>query len=248
MDRPSVTIHNTLSVDGRLTGFPVDLGLHYEVADSSHHDAALTGSATLLAAARAQGIDLAGDDPDQPVPPPVPDDPRPWLVIVDSRARVSRLAWLRGQPFWRDVLVLCSQTTPAQHLTRLRRHHVEYLVAGADRVDLAAALHLLADRYRVHAVRVDAGGTLNGALMRAGLVDELSIIIAPHLAGADAATVPLLTGPGPDRARLTLLAVDHLRDGHLWLRYRLQPGPSPDGADTPAPGCAYPAAGPTGRT
>jgi hypothetical protein len=27
-DRPRVIIHNTISLDGQLTGFPVDLGLH----------------------------------------------------------------------------------------------------------------------------------------------------------------------------------------------------------------------------
>jgi hypothetical protein len=32
MTRPRVTIHNTVSIDGKVTGFPVDLGLHYAVA------------------------------------------------------------------------------------------------------------------------------------------------------------------------------------------------------------------------
>jgi 2,5-diamino-6-(ribosylamino)-4(3H)-pyrimidinone 5'-phosphate reductase len=34
-------------------------------------------------------------------------------------------------------------------------------------------------------VRTDAGGTLNGVLVRAGLVDELSVVVAPQLAGAE---------------------------------------------------------------
>jgi 2,5-diamino-6-(ribosylamino)-4(3H)-pyrimidinone 5'-phosphate reductase len=65
MDRPRVVVHNTVSLDGRLSGFPVDLGLHYEVAATIPHDAILTGSATLLAAARAQGVDLHGEDADE---------------------------------------------------------------------------------------------------------------------------------------------------------------------------------------
>ncbi len=223
MDRPSVTVHNTVSADGRLTGFPVDLGLHYEIAATFGHDAVLTGSDTLLAAAKAQGIDLTGDDGDEPEQPTVQSDRRPWLVIVDSRGRLPRLAWLRRQPFWRDVLVLCSETTPGIHLARLRRHRVEHLVVGADRVDLPAALRLLAERYGIRTVRVDAGGALNGALMRAALVDELSLILAPRLAG-DAATVPLCAGSGPD-ARLEFVAVQRLPGGHLWLRYRVRPMP-----------------------
>jgi riboflavin biosynthesis pyrimidine reductase len=39
----------------------------------------------------------------------------------------------------------------------------------------------------VTAVRVDAGGTLNGQLLAAGLVDEIDIVVAPHLAGTGGA-------------------------------------------------------------
>lgn len=188
MDRPRVVVHNTVSLDSRLTGFPVDLSLHYEIAGSIPHDAVLTGSGTLLAAARAEGVDLSGEDPDAPAPGVAADDQRPWLVVVDSRGRLSRLAWLRGQPYWRDVLVLCSQATPVEHVDRLRRHRVEHVVAGTDRVDPSAALRTLVDRYHVTAVRVDAGGTLNGQLLATGLVDELDIVVAPHLAGTGGAT------------------------------------------------------------
>jgi 2,5-diamino-6-(ribosylamino)-4(3H)-pyrimidinone 5'-phosphate reductase len=220
VDRPRVIVHNTVSLDGRLTGFPVDLGLHYEIAGSIPHDAILTGSGTLLAAARAEGVDLSGEDPDEPAPAEAAADKRPWLVVVDSRARLTRLAWLRGQPHWRDVLVLCSQTTPVEHLDRLRRHRVEHVVAGTDRVDLPAALGTLVDRYHVTAVRVDAGGILNGQLLAAGLVDEIDIVVAPHLAGTGGADpIHLVDGVTGAGGRLSLVDVRQLRDSHLRLRY-----------------------------
>jgi 2,5-diamino-6-(ribosylamino)-4(3H)-pyrimidinone 5'-phosphate reductase len=221
MHRPRVTIHNLTSLDGQLTGFPVNLGLYYQTAAQLPQQAVLTTSATLLDAAAREGIDLASEDPDEPVEPPAVDDPRPWLAVVDGRGRLTRLGWLRGQPFWRDVLVLCCAATPAEHLDRLRRHHIEHLVVGAQHVDLAAALHQLADRYGVREVRTDAGGTLNGLLLRAGLVDELSVVVAPQLAGADqAAAVHLVEGlTGADVPQLTLAAVERLADGHVWLRY-----------------------------
>ena len=221
MHRPRVTVHNAVSLDGQLTGFPVDVGLYYQTAAQLPQQAVLTTSATLGDAAAREGIDLAGEDPDVPVEPPVVDDSRPWLVIVDGRGRLTRLGWLRGQPFWRDVLVLCRQSTPAEHLDRLRRHHVEHLVVGVEHVDLAAALHQLADRYGVREVRTDAGGTLNGVLLRAGLVDELSVILAPQLAGADQTrTVHLVEGlTSADAPQLTLVSVDRLADSHLWVRY-----------------------------
>jgi riboflavin biosynthesis pyrimidine reductase len=105
MDRPRIVVHNTVSLDGQLTGFAVDLGLHYEIAGGMPCDAVLTGSGTLIAAAADEGIAVSGEDPDEPAPPVPADDPRPWLVVVDSRGRLARLRWLRGQPYWRDVLI-----------------------------------------------------------------------------------------------------------------------------------------------
>ncbi|HET8660611.1 MAG TPA: RibD family protein [Micromonosporaceae bacterium] len=221
MDRPRVVVHNTVSLDGRLTGFPADLGLHYQIAAGIPHDAVLTGSATLLAAARAEGVDLAGEDPAEPVPAAPAGGPRPWLVVVDSRARLTRLAWLRAQPYWRDLVVLCSHTTPAEHLDRLRHHRVEHVVAGDNRVDLPVALRALARRYQVTAVRVDAGGTLNGHLLAAGLVDEIDLIVAPYLAGPGGVSfIDDVAGAGP---RLTLIDVGRLPDSHLRLRYAVSP-------------------------
>jgi 2,5-diamino-6-(ribosylamino)-4(3H)-pyrimidinone 5'-phosphate reductase len=214
MERPTVTVHNTVSLDGRLTGFPVDVALYYEIAAEIPHDAVLSGSGTILAAAREHGVDLAGEDPG---PVPATGGDGPLLLVVDGRGRLTRLGWLRSQPFWRDVVVLCGRATPAAHRDRLRRLGVDAVVAGDDHVDLAAALGEVRSRYGVRRVRVDAGGTLNGALLRAGLVDEISVVIAPHLAGAGAAPLTAATG-----ACLALTSVRQVRDGQVWLRYAVR--------------------------
>ena len=174
MDRPYVIIHNLISLDGCLDGFPASVGLYYELVGRLPHQAVLVGSGTVLAAAASQGVDASGEDVE---PPEVPEpqgsqaeaDLRPLLVVVDSGGKLARYAWLREQPYWRDILVLCAKATPAGQLKRLRHYHVGHAVVGETRVDLAAALRMLAERYRVAAVRVDAGGGLNGALLRAGL-------------------------------------------------------------------------------
>lgn len=229
MNRPQVVIHNLVSLEGRLDGFPADAGLYYELASRLPHQAVLTGSGTLLAAAAGQGIDMSVEDPVPPAdsPPagsPAEDGTSPLLVIVDSRGRLTRHAWLREQPFWRDVIALCSAATPAEHLTRLRRHRVEHLVLGQDRADLGAALRVLAELHGVETVRVDAGGELNGALLRAGLADEISVVIAPYLA-ANGTAEPrrLIAGQaGPAALALELTTVERLRQGHVWLRYAVR--------------------------
>ena len=61
--RPHVTVHAMLSVDGRLDHFAGDIGLYYELVSAIPHDAVLTGSATILAAAAREGNEMAGEDP-----------------------------------------------------------------------------------------------------------------------------------------------------------------------------------------
>jgi len=97
-------------------------------------------------------------------------------------------------------------------------------------VDLRAALLALNRRFGAKVVRADSGGTLNGALLRAGLVDEVSVLVHPALLGgtgeASIFRAPELEGPD-GIIRLRLLSVERLRGGIVWMRYRVvRPGPS----------------------
>jgi len=53
------------------------------------------------------------------------------------------------------------------------------------KVDLTALMHELASR-ELNEVLVESGNRLNGALLQAGVVDELIVYLAPHLLGDSA--------------------------------------------------------------
>jgi diaminohydroxyphosphoribosylaminopyrimidine deaminase/5-amino-6-(5-phosphoribosylamino)uracil reductase len=90
-----------------------------------------------------------------------------------------------------------------------------------DRLDLAAVLALLAAR-QVNEVHVEAGPVLGGALLAAGLVDELLLYVAPVLLGDQAR--PLLQLPSlSDMAdRWQLRTIEQRMVGADW-RLRLRP-------------------------
>ena len=52
------------------------------------------------------------------------------------------------------------------------------------KVDLAAMMRDLAVNQEINELHVEAGFKLNGSLLRAGLVDEMVIYLAPKLLGA----------------------------------------------------------------
>jgi riboflavin biosynthesis pyrimidine reductase len=149
-----------------------------------------------------------------------------WFTVVDGRGRIR---WNEKHPGW-DVLVLVCRSTPAGYLSYLQHERICYLVAGQDRVDLAAALASMATRLGVRCVLSTAGGGLNGALLRSGLIDELSLTVVPALVGGlgtpsvlDGA--PLAVGEHPTSLRLLSVHTD--TGGTVRLRYEVIRGDSP---------------------
>ena len=93
---------------------------------------------------------------------------------------------------------------------------------GRGGLDLEAVLRHLAAAHQINEVQVESGATLAGALLRAGLVDELLLYVAPVLLGA--AARPLFDGLGIDEMaqRLHLRTVETRRVGED-LRLMLRP-------------------------
>ena len=220
---PYVVIHNEMSLDARMDGLEVDMGRFYTLAGTWHEDCTLVGSETLLA-----GMPELGDA-SEPVALEPGDDGHeggasadaPLLAAVDSRGLLPGLGQLRGQPYWRDVVALCAARTPAAHLGLLRADGVSAIVTGDERVDLRRALEVLEDEHGVKTVRVDAGGSLVGALLREGLVHEVSVVIEPRLVGGESHRWLMRAadaGPG-DVVSLRLRELERLDDDALWLRY-----------------------------
>lgn len=193
---PRVLVHTAVSVDGRTVGLDVDMGQFYGVVADWGADCMLTGADTIVLAPEYEP-----DDPSAPAPEVGPSSAH-LLAVVDSRGRVRNWRWLKQfTQFWRDPLALVSRTTPEEYIAEVRHAGCDALVAGDERVDLRAALELLAAERGVTRVRVDSGGALSGALLRAGLVHEISLMVYPVLVGgADEHTFDRLVGSGATSA------------------------------------------------
>jgi 2,5-diamino-6-(ribosylamino)-4(3H)-pyrimidinone 5'-phosphate reductase len=219
--RPYVTLHNAVSLDGRLLQWGmVDMELYYGLVGRFAEQATLAGADTILAGASHEDV-APDEDGSTKVAAAAPGD-APLLVVPDSRGRIRIWRWLLSQPYWRAGVALCSSATPRGHLDYLERHGVERILAGKDHVDLAVALSELRARYDVERVRVDSGGTLNGMLLKLGLVDEVSLLVAPVLMG-DGASRPFYHPPASAEGytSLKLLHQERLTGDNLWLRYEV---------------------------
>jgi 2,5-diamino-6-(ribosylamino)-4(3H)-pyrimidinone 5'-phosphate reductase len=125
----------------------------------------------------------------------------------------------------RDVLALCSTSTPPEYLSYLKDRRIGTIVAGDDHIDMRVALESLNRKYGVKVMRVDSGGTLNSVFLHAGLVDEVSVLIHPFIAGGKADPTmsdPLKAGIPELQVPLRLQSTEVLGDGIVWARYAVQ--------------------------
>ena len=146
-----------------------------------------------------------------------------WQIAVDSRGRIR---WeKREKTFWGKnwhPLVLVANITPPAYISQLRRKHIPYIVAGTRRVDLWQAMKKLHDELGLRCVASLGGGRLNGALLRAGLVDEVSVVLIPMVVGGERTPTSFdAVELGSNEMPLVLNLVDSKiqKDGSIWLRY-----------------------------
>jgi len=252
MKGPQVIVWQQASVDGRLAISPGYLLLYGDerwtaIQGSSEFDAFEWIKAYHNAGATLEGSGSFLRDGDVPEPlaafdgdpAPLFDDYLPgtvvqrpghrgWFVVVDGRGRGR--GWIKdGAAFggeWAGwhLLVFAGRHTPAAYLAYLRREEIPYLIAGQGQVDLARALGKLRTHLGVDCVLSTAGGRLNGALLRASLVDEVNVEFLPAIIGGQEAP-SLFSGPSLKAdewpTRLELLSAHVGAGGRVWLRYRV---------------------------
>jgi riboflavin biosynthesis pyrimidine reductase len=255
MDRPKVVALNGASVDGRLAVSPGKLLLYGDerwqtLGGESDLDVFAWLRAHHVAGATLEGSGSFVPEGQEPEPlPPFEGDSgvlyqdylpasrvsspelRGWFTVVDGRGRV-RWGHQDGADFGEEwagwyLLVLVGRHTPPAYLAYLRREETPYLVAGEGQVDLGRALGKMRTKLGVACVLSTAGGRLNGALLRAGLIDEVNVEVLPALIGGHD-TPSLYDSPalGPDEPLTALKLIScHAAatqaGGRVWLRYEV---------------------------
>ena len=228
--RPHVICHMTSSVDGRIKTrrWAIDADDHYETVH-----ARLDGDAWMCGRITMQGY---ADSAEPLASPPSDDGPVPredhvarrdasgYAVALDAK---GRLDWGARNDITGDhVVVVLTEAVPDAHLRRLRAGGQSYLFAGAERVDFALAVEKLGRLFGIARLLVEGGGGINGSMLRAGVVDELSLLLAPAVDGLRGTPAVFdIDGEEADslgaRRSLDLRSCETLSGGVVWLRYRI---------------------------
>lgn len=177
--RPWVRVKLAASLDGRtalangeskwITETPAREDVQRWRARSS---AILTGVSTVLAddpSLNVRGLEIGR---------------QPLRVVVDSHLRMPGAAQMLRLP-GKTLVVTASEDHDKAQALRDAGAEVMFIRNQRHRIDLQALMTALG-AHEVNELHVEAGATLCGALLHAGLVDELLLYLAPHLMGTHA--------------------------------------------------------------
>jgi len=220
--RPYVAINMVSTADGRaaVAGRTTGIGTRTDRLLMrqlrAHADAVLSGANTL----RAE--DFLPTVPEAHVARRLARGltPQPAGVLVCGSGHLPReRRYFHRADFARIVV---TGTQGAQALDPAVAAADRIVVAGAETVDLAAALRILRTEHGIRWLLCEGGPTLNYGLLAAGLVDELFLTLAPKLAAGPGPTI--VEGPGfPADAPVALRLLSlHAQSDELYLRYAVQ--------------------------
>lgn len=139
---------------------------------------------------------------------------QPTRVVLDSQLQMPVSAKMLSLPGRTLVLTVSSDEQKAAAL-RKAGAEVEVLASHDNRVDLSAVMECLAQR-EINEVMVEAGATLCGAMLQAGLLDELVVYMAPLMLGDEARGLLSLPGLQKMADRIELEIDDMRAVGNDW--------------------------------
>ncbi len=230
--RPRVICHMLASIDGRIVvgGWPLaaEGRREYELVHASYApDGWLCGRVTMepfakrLRSEAEVAREHAGGAPREDFVAPGEFDS--FAFALDPS---GRLAWESNDIDGDHVIAILTERVSDEYLAFLRERGVSYLLAGARDVDLSLALEKIGERFGVRTLMLEGGGRINGGMLRAGLIDEVSLLLAP-VADGRTGTPALFDIDDAIPHRLALESVERRADDILWLRYRVEPQVEP---------------------
>lgn len=230
MNRPNVICHMTISLDGIAAGPFLETGagrraseIYYEIHRRYKAGAYACGRVTMEESftggwypdlAPFEGRKIPREDyiADR--------DTQFYCVAFD---RHGRLGWkspriIDEDPGYGDahVIEILTQDVKDAYLAYLRSMGISYLFAGEKDIDISYALEKLWMWFGIETLLLEGGPELNTSFLREGMIDTLSLVIAPIDAGNTGK--PLFRGNLQDNFELK--ETRRIGEDILWQQYR----------------------------
>ena len=229
MNRPYVICHMTVSLDGKVTGEHLVRSNHspasevyYEINRNYKADAYACGRVTMEGSFTGSWYpDLSEFEPSYSLTDYLVGDVTGFYAVAfDPHGRLGwkydRIIDVDEDPGYdkAQIIEVLTHDIDLRYLTYLQSKGIPYIFAGDTEMDVEEALFKLRSYFGIKTLLLEGGSILNGAFQRAGVIDELSLVVDPVIGGEGK---PLCMDSKVEEYCLVDLK-NH--DGILWLNYK----------------------------
>lgn len=234
VNRPHIVCHMVMSIDGKVTGdflyrpeCEKATDIYYEINRDYKAEGFICGRVTM------EGSFTNGWYPDLTQYEPVKYDMDLKMDFILDAEYMSdfyavafdpkgKLGWKSNKivdedPGYGDaqiIEVLTEQVDP-RYLGYLESMEIPYIFAGESEIDVELALFKLKNIMGIDNLLLEGGSIVNGYFERADMIDELSLVVAPMIAGSE--DKPLFMNS--NISDYTLNEIKQYENSVVWMNY-----------------------------
>ena len=201
MNRPHIICHMVTSIDGKVTGEFLSrqecekaTDIYYELNREYNKNGAngfICGRVTMESSFTGGWYpDLTRYEPVENKNDFIPDNLSGFYAV--SFDPKGKLGWKNSKiidedPGYGDaqIIEVLTEQVDARYLAYLQSMEIPYIFAGKNKIDVKIALEKLKALMGINSILLEGGSIVNGYFQRAGVIDELSLVVAPIIADAE---------------------------------------------------------------
>ena len=145
-----------------------------------------------------------------------------YMIVVDTK---GVLRWKSNVLTFEDksmhqLIIIVNETTPENYLAYLQEKDIAYIMAEHNKIDFLSLFEKLKKQYHVDMLALEGGGHLNGSVMAANLIDEISLLLTPLVLNrSDAPSTFEHDQHELNVRKYEIFEVKKVEDS-VWLRYK----------------------------
>lgn len=145
-----------------------------------------------------------------------------FAIAVDAH---GKLEWESNETGGDHIIEVLTENVSDDYLHYLQQLKISYIFGGEDTLDFAVVLGQLTLFFPIETMMLEGGGHLNGSLMNAGLIDELSLLLLPIADGTPKSPSLFEVSEHLNKnmaKHAKLKSIKQVENDIIWLRYEFQ--------------------------
>lgn len=227
MNRPITTLFLLSSIDGKISigaspvldfdkdfpkikGLKEGLGQYYQIESTTDLSSFITGVVL-----EKIGFNTRKDEPKKL---------SVTLVVIDNGCHLNLNGVNYALKKFKKVIIV---TNSKQHIAKNYKHHSLSLINYYKKIDFKNLFGVLKNKYKIHRITLQSGGSLNAILLREGLIDKVKLVFAPVLIGGKD-TPSIISGVSIKSEKefrflktWKLIKIIKLKNSYVYLEYKV---------------------------